>query len=191
LEFYAAPGDAELIMKDLEELIAEGARALNGRAEAPGKRRPIQLDPPFERLTCREAFSRYAGFDPLPLDAEALAQAARAVGVRASPGASWDDLFTQVLVHKVEPCLGIDRPTYLTDYPASQAALAKLKPGGVADRFALYAGGLELANGFSELNDAREQRARLEEEQRRRAGPGRGGFARDEEVLAAAGRGAG
>jgi lysyl-tRNA synthetase class 2 len=185
LEFYAAPGDAAFVMRDLEELIAEGARALNGRPEAPGRRRPVVLDPPFERLTCREAFSRYAGFDPFPLDAEALAQAARAVGVRAPAGASWDDLFTQVLVDKVEPCLGIERPTYLTDYPASQAALAKLKPGGVADRFELYAGGLELANGFSELNDSREQRARLQDEQRRRAALGRDVFPLDEKFLAA------
>jgi lysyl-tRNA synthetase class 2 len=184
LEFYAAPGDAPLIMTALEELVAEGARALNGSAEAPGRRRPILLEPPFERLTCREAFSRYAGFDPLQLDAEALSQAARAAGVRPA-SADWDDLFTQILVDKVEPCLGIERPTYLTDYPASQAALAKLKPSGVADRFELYAGGLELANGFSELNDSREQRARLEDEQRRRAALGRDVFPLDEKFLAA------
>jgi lysyl-tRNA synthetase class 2 len=184
LEFYAAPGDAALVMEHLERLIAEAARALNGRAEAPGARRPVVLEPPFERLTCREAFSRYAGFDPFPLDAEALAQAARTVGVRPA-SASWDDLFTQILIDKVEPCLGIERPTFLADYPASQAALAKLKPGGVADRFELYAGGLELANGFSELNDSREQRARLEDEQRQRAALGREVFPLDEKFLAA------
>ncbi|TMA25047.1 MAG: EF-P lysine aminoacylase GenX [Deltaproteobacteria bacterium] len=185
LELYAAPGDATAIMADLEQLIAEGARALNGRAQAPGRRRPIDLEPPFERLTCREAFSRHAGFDPLPLDAEALAQAARTTGVRTSPGASWDDLFTQLLIDKVEPSLGIEKPTYLTDYPASQAALARIKPGGVADRFELYAGGLELANGFSELNDSSEQRKRLEAEQRQRAALGREVFPLDEKFLAA------
>jgi lysyl-tRNA synthetase class 2 len=185
LEFYAAPGDATLIMEHLEQLVAEGARTLNQSAEAPGRRRAISLEPPFERLTCREAFTRHAGFDPFPLDAEALAQAARTVGVRPPTGASWDDLFTQILIDKVEPCLGLERPTYLTDYPASQAALAKLKPGGVADRFELYAGGLELANGFSELNDSREQRKRLEDEQRQRAALGRDAFPLDEKFLAA------
>jgi lysyl-tRNA synthetase class 2 len=178
-------GGAARVMEDLEQLIAEGARALNGSAQAPGRRRPLSLEPPFERLTSREAFSRYAGFDPLPLDAEALSQAARAVGVRTSPGASWDDLFTQLLIDKVEPCLGIEKPTYLTEYPASQAALAKLKPAGVADRFELYAGGLELANGFSELNDSRQQRRRLLEEQQQRAALGREVFPLDEKFLAA------
>jgi lysyl-tRNA synthetase class 2 len=130
---------------------------------------------------------RYAGFDPLPLDADAFAQAARTVGVRPPQGASWDDVFTQVLLDKVEPCLGLEQPTYLTEYPASQAALARLKPGDprVAERFELYAGGLELANGFSELCDSREQRARLQDEQRQRAALGREVFPLDEEFLAA------
>ena len=193
LEFYAAPGSAAQIMDDLEQLVAEGARALNEAADAPARKGHgrgtgrISLQPPFERLTCREAFGRHAGFDPLALDAEALAQAARTVGVRPSPRASWDDVFTQVLLEKVEPCLGIERPTYLMEYPASQAALAKLKPGDprVADRFELYAAGLELANGFSELNDSREQRSRLEVEQRARRALGRDVFPLDEKFLAA------
>ena len=195
LEFYAAPGSADTILADLEAMTAEAALALKGRAEAPpraGHARglrgpPIALAGPFERLTCQEAFSRYAGFDPLPLDADALAQAARTVGVRPAADAAWDDVFTQVLLEKVEPCLGIERPTFLTEYPASQAALAKLKPGdpAVAERFELYAGGLELANGFSELTDANEQRARLEDEQRLRASLGREVFPLDEAFLAA------
>ncbi|HEY6911486.1 MAG TPA: amino acid--tRNA ligase-related protein, partial [Myxococcales bacterium] len=147
----------------------------------------ISLRPPFERVTCREAFERHAGFDPIPLDAEAFAQAARACGVRPGPGASWDDLFSQVLMERIEPALGIDRPTYLTEYPASQAALARLKPGDetVAERFELYAGGLELANGFSELCDPGEQRARLQREQEERRRLGREVFPLDEKFLAA------
>ena len=138
-------------------------------------------------MTCREAFQRYAGFDPLPLDADAFGQAARACGVRPGAGASWDDLFTQVLLERVEPALGIERPTFLTEYPASQAALARLKPTDprVAERFELYAGGLELANGFSELCDAREQRARLLHEQEQRRALGREVFPLDEKFLAA------
>src|SRR5438477_642399 len=95
--------------------------------------------------------------------------------------------FTLLLLERVEPALGIERPTFLTEYPASQAALARLKPGdpSVAERFELYAGGLELANGFSELCDSREQRARLEGEQRLRAQLGREVFPLDEEFLAA------
>jgi lysyl-tRNA synthetase class 2 len=172
LELYASPGSAETIMADLEEILAEAA---------PG------LPRPFERITCREAFVKFAGFDPLPLDAEALAQAARRSGVRPAAGASWDDVFTQVLLERVEPKIGAGRPTYLTEYPASQAALARLKPEDprVAERFELYAGGLELANGFSELCDAREQRARLKQEQEERRRLGRDVFPLDEKFLAA------
>ena len=187
LEFYSSPGSADTIMADLEELIfacAAEAPARKGHGRGSGT---LSLRPPFERISCREAFSRYAGFDPLPLDAAALGQAARACGVRAAQDASWDDLFTQVLLEKVEPALGIDRPTFLTGYPASQAALARLDRADprVAERFELYAGGLELANGFSELCDAGEQRRRLEEEQRLRRRLGREVFPVDEELLAA------
>lgn len=187
LELYAAPGSADSIMADLEQLVSECATeapARKGHGRGAGT---ISLQPPFERLSCREAFLRYAGFDPLPLDAEAFAQAARACGVRPGADASWDDLFTQVLLERIEPALGIDRPTFLTEYPASQAALARLKLSDprVAERFELYAGGLELANGFSELCDSREQRRRLEQEQELRRRLGREVFPLDEKFLAA------
>jgi elongation factor P--(R)-beta-lysine ligase len=198
LEFYAAPGSAATIMADLEQLVCDAARALRGTPTAPareghgrGAKGPaLDLNPPFERLTCSEAFQRHAGFDPLPLDADAFAQAARTIGVRPSPGASWDDLFTQVLLERVEPALGLSRPTYLTHYPASQAALARLAPSDarVAERFELYAAGLELANGFSELIDTAEQRARLEAEQRQRAQLGRDVFPLDGRFLDALAR---
>ena len=183
LELYASPGSAETIMADLEQLIF----ALAPEAPPRGAARSLSLRPPFERLTCREAFQRFAGFDPLPLEAAALAQAARASGVRPAAGASWDDVFTQVLLERIEPRIGRDRPTFLTEYPASQAALARLKPGDprVAERFELYAAGLELANGFSELCDSREQRRRLEDEQRQRRDLGREVFPLDEKFLAA------
>jgi len=186
LELYASPGSASSIMADLEQLLflcAEEAPARQGHGRGEGK---IPLRPPFERLTCREAFRRYAGFDPFPLAAAPFAQAARACGVRPAPDASWDDLFTQVLLEKVEPALGIDRPTFLTAYPASQAALARLDPEDprVADRFELYAAGLELATGWSELCDGAEQRRRLQEEQALRERLGREVFPLDERFLA-------
>ena len=195
LEFYAAPGNAHTVMAHLEQLISDAARALRGSPTAPpreghgrgAKGAPLDLAPPFERVTCREAFLRHAGFNPLELDAEAFSQAARTVGVLPATGTSWDDLFTQVFLERVEPALGLSRPTFLTEYPASQAALARLVPGdeGVAQRFELYAAGLELANGFTELTDSREQRARLHAEQRERARLGREVFPLDERFLAA------
>ncbi|MBS2021951.1 MAG: hypothetical protein JST92_06040, partial [Deltaproteobacteria bacterium] len=183
---------AALIMDHVELLVSRAAQRLNGSTAAParndrGRPRPLELAAPYERLSCKDAFLRHAGFDPLPLDADALAQAARAAGVRVSDGTSWDDAFTQVLVELVEPALGLARPVFLTEYPASQAALARLKPGDarVAERFELYAGGLELCNGFSELIDAREQRRRFEEEQALRRSLGRAVFPLDEQLLAA------
>ena len=184
LELYASPGDAETIMEDLEQLIHAAAPEAPARK---GHQHTLSLRPPFERLTCREAFQRYAGFDPLPLDAEAFARAARAGGVHPAPGASWDDVFTQVLLERIEPSIGVERPTFLTRYPASQAALARLDPENprVAERFELYAGGLELANGFSELCDSGEQRQRLEDEQALRHRLGREVFPLDEKFLGA------
>jgi len=103
LELYAAPGSAHTIMADLEQLLSGCATEVPARRGHGRGSGTISLRPPFERLTCREAFSRYAGFDPIALDAGAFTQAARACGVRPAPGASWDDLFTQVLLEKIEP----------------------------------------------------------------------------------------
>jgi elongation factor P--(R)-beta-lysine ligase len=185
LEFYQSPGSADSIMRTLEGLIEEAAQALNKATAVKRDKKHLDLRAPFERLTCQEAFERFAGFDPLPLDAQALSQAARTVGVRPAQDASWDDLFTQLLMEKVEPCLGLAKPTYLTHYPASQAALARLSTNDprVAERFELYAAGLELANGFSELCDADEQRKRLTEEQELRRSLGRDVFPLDERFL--------
>ena len=86
--------------------------------------------------------------------------------MRIAADDSWSDLFSRVLSEKVEPNLGIGRPTFLTDYPATEAALARLSPHDprIAQRFELYACGVELANAFDELTDAEEQRRRFEED---------------------------
>jgi lysyl-tRNA synthetase class 2 len=111
----------------------------------------ISLAPPWERITVTEAFLKYA-----PVTCEkALAQ----------------DKFDEILVDYIEPHFGINKPTFLYDYPAKLAALAKLKEvdHSVSERFELYIGGLEIANGFSELTDAREQRRRFEDALKKRA----------------------
>ena len=95
---------------------------------------------------------------------QALADACARWRMRVAPDDSWSDLFSRLLSEKVEPNLGLGRPTFLTDYPASEAALARLNPADprVAERFELYACGVELANAFGELTDAAEQRRRFE-----------------------------
>ena len=111
-----------------------------------------------------------AGSNPLPTEewgeATALAEAARSAGIRVAADDAWGDIFSRVLVEKVEPVLGNGRATILCEYPAHLAALARPKPSDprVAERFELYACGVELANAFGELTDPLLQRERLEAE---------------------------
>jgi lysyl-tRNA synthetase class 2 len=123
----------------------------------------------FERLTVAEAFHRHVGADVLQTadDAAALAQQA---GATLRGGEGWEDLFFRLLLERVEPQLGRECPTFLTHWPAAQAALAQRDPTDprVAERFELYVCGIELANAFVELTDAQEQRARFLEDRARR-----------------------
>ncbi|HET6983125.1 MAG TPA: EF-P lysine aminoacylase EpmA [Myxococcaceae bacterium] len=183
LEMYRPRADYRAIMDDLESTLAAAAAAL-------GSSGPFALGP-YERVTVREALRRETGIDlhDAP-DAASLGEAARRVGVRIEPGDGFDDVFFRLFLEKVEPRLGRDRPAFLIDYPASMAALARLSPQdpSVAERFELYARGLELANGFSELTDTVEQRRRLEEERAFRIAHGRPAYPLDEAFLEAVGR---
>jgi elongation factor P--(R)-beta-lysine ligase len=183
LELYRPQADYHAVMADLEEVLAAAAEALD--APEPFGRRP------YQRLTVRDALLAETGIDLRSIrDARELAVAAAQVGVTASPDDAFDDVFFRLFLEKVEPRLGLERPCYLLDYPASMAALSRLKPDdpSVAERFELYARGMELANGFSELTDATEQRRRLEEERAFRLGQGRAGYPLDERFLEAVGR---
>jgi lysyl-tRNA synthetase class 2 len=123
----------------------------------------------FERLTVADAFFRHAGVDVLASagDAEALATAAQ-TALRGAE--TWEDLFFRLLLERIEPKIGRPRPTFLTHWPAAQAALARRDPDDprVAERFELYCSGLELGNAFVELTDAAEQRARFLADRARR-----------------------
>ncbi len=124
---------------------------------------------PFERLTMAEAFARHVGVDLLAIgnDAARLAQEA---GTVLRTGEEWEDLFFRLLLERIEPEIGRERPTFLTHWPAAQAALSRRDPEDprVALRFELYAAGIELANAFEELTDPVEQRARFAEDRARR-----------------------
>jgi lysyl-tRNA synthetase class 2 len=179
LELYRAGTDYRGIMEDLERLVEACARALSpdGAPRASRGGAALELAAPFERLTVADAFRRHAGVELLACenDAGRLAAAARAAGLDPGPpGEPFDDVFFRVMLTAVEPRIGRGRPVYLVDWPAPMAALSRVRRDDprVAERFELYAGGLELANGFSELTDAAEQRRRLVEEQaqRRRLG---------------------
>ncbi|MFP5307143.1 MAG: amino acid--tRNA ligase-related protein, partial [Gammaproteobacteria bacterium] len=133
------------------------------------------------RLSYREAFVRHAGFDPSTLDAAGLRERLHALGVAEPQGLSaqeigdadfWLDLCMSMVVG---PRLGVDAPEFLYDFPASQAALARVRPGDppLAERFELFWQGVELANGFHELTDADEQERRFQADQAWRVARGR------------------
>lgn len=183
LEFYRPRVDYHAIMADLEGALAEADRAVGGEG--------FFSRTPYERLPVRDAVLRATGVDLRACpDGASLKRAAEAAGVRTGESTHFDDVFFHLFLQKVEGTLGWERPAYLTEYPASMASLARLKPGDptVAERTELYAKGLELANGFSELTDPVEQRARLVEEREFRRRAGRAVYPLDERFLDAVGR---
>lgn len=145
LEWYRAGTDYHTLMEDCEALITFVARELGFENVISWQGHKIDLGAPWERITVRDAFSRYATVT----DADALRTGR----------------FDEILACDIEPHLGKERPVFLYDYPAELGALARLKEGdpGIAERFELYCAGLELANAFSELTDAGEQRRRFDE----------------------------
>jgi lysyl-tRNA synthetase class 2 len=151
LEWYRARAGVADVMRDTEELVAR----VTGGAVRLGAR-TVATTAPFARMTVCEAYERYAQMTR----AETLAAAAHD-----------EDRFFRALVDRVEPALAaLDHAIFLTEYPATQASLARKKPGEpeVAERFELYVAGVELCNGFGELVDPVEQRARLEADQAER-----------------------
>jgi lysyl-tRNA synthetase class 2 len=169
LEWYRAGADYTDLMRDCADLLALAAeRAGTRRLQHRGR----EADPfaAFERITLAEAFAQRAGIDLLATvdrdgrtDRDGLAAAVVRSGLRVAEDDTWGDLFSRVLVARIEPHLGLGRPTILYEYPVSEAALARPSPRDprVAERFELYACGVELANAFGELTDAEEQRRRF------------------------------
>jgi elongation factor P--(R)-beta-lysine ligase len=177
LEWYRANATYDAVMADSVVIIAHAAQATGiGRFSFRSRIADPFAEP--ELLTVAAAFERFAGIDLLATidgsegDRAALAAAARE-RVRITDDDTWSDIFSKVLVEHVEPNLGQGRLTILFEYPAPEAALARAKASDprVAERFEVYACGVELANGFGELTDAREQRHRftlaMDEKQRR------------------------
>ncbi|MCW5759277.1 MAG: EF-P lysine aminoacylase GenX [Phenylobacterium sp.] len=171
LEWYRAGEPYEVLMRDCAEILALAAAAA-GTDLLSWRDEPVDPSAPPDRLTVAEAFHRHARIDLLATldgaapDREALAAAALAVGIRVAPDDTWSDIFSRVIVECIEPAIGRERVTILTEYPTVEAALARPSPNDarVAERFELYACGVELANCFGELTDPVEQRVRFEAE---------------------------
>jgi len=171
LEWYRANAGVEDVMRDTEQLVAA---VTGGSVSVEGRR--VDLRPPFERLGVCEAFERFAGWSR-----EATLEAA----------ARDEDRYFRALVDVVEPAIEkIEHGVLLVDYPATQASLARKKPGDpqLAERFELYVAGVELCNGFGELVDPVEQRTRLEHDQAERRARGLPVYPVDERFLEALAR---
>jgi len=168
LEWYRVGEPYEKLMEDSAFLLGEAARQAGTDHLSY---RGIRADPFAipEKLTVSEAFATYAAIDLLATtpdgvpDRALLADAASRAGIRIAADDSWADMFSRVMVEKIDPNLGVGRATILCEYPISEAALARPKPSDprVAERFELFACGVELANAFGELTDAAEQRRRF------------------------------
>jgi elongation factor P--(R)-beta-lysine ligase len=177
LEWYRTNVTYDAVMADCIVIIAHAAQATGiGQFSFRGKIADPFAEP--ELMTVAAAFERFAGIDLLATvvdgkgDRDCLAAAAKQ-RVRITDDDTWSDIFSKILVEHVEPNLGHRRLTVLFEYPGPEAALARAKPADprVAERFEVYACGVELANGFGELTDAREQRLRfmqaMDEKERR------------------------
>jgi lysyl-tRNA synthetase class 2 len=168
VEWYRAHGRYELLVDDCMQVMACAADTVGAKRFSF---RDLSIDPfaEPERLTVAEAFRLHTGISlmatltPSGPDLKGFVAIANNIGVRTAPDDTWADVFSRVLVEKIEPRLGHGRATVLYEYPAMMSALARTKADDprVADRFELYVCGVELANGFAELNDASEQHRRL------------------------------
>ena len=177
LEWYRTDVDYTAVMSDCEMVLQAVSKASVRALERDGLLRwnggvcdPAQS---AERLTVQDAFQKYAQIDllatiddpanPMPCPKE-LKEKTEAQGLRVGEGDAWEDIFFRVMLERIEPHLGQGAPTILCEYPANLAALARRKPNDprVAERFELYACGVELANAYSELTDPTEQRARFD-----------------------------
>jgi lysyl-tRNA synthetase class 2 len=153
VEWYRTFAGSLEVMQDTEEMVAQAVTAVyEGKPIIPARGSPVDVTPPWDRITVSEAFRRFTGMDAMELAMD-------------------EDKFFQLLVDRVEPQLGLKRPVFLTHWPATMASLARLDPHDrtVADRFELYIAGIELCNGFGELTDPGEQRVRFDLDQRKRA----------------------
>jgi len=169
LEWYRAHEPYSVLIDDCAALLAAAAEAA-GRPSFSFRGRTADPFAVPERLPVAEAFERFAGIDLLATvtgtetNRDALAVAAKGQGIRVADDDTWTDIFSGVLVGRIEPNLGIGRPTVLDEYPVSEAALARptARDPRVAERFELYVCGVEVANAFGELTDPAEQRRRFE-----------------------------
>ncbi|MBI4574487.1 MAG: lysine--tRNA ligase [candidate division NC10 bacterium] len=186
LEFYQAYADYRDLMALTEELLAHIVRTVCGSDTVTYQGRQICFAPPWPRLSLEEALMKFGGLDPEAVRSEAgLRAVAEASGMAVKPAWGWAKLLVELFEARVEEQLV--QPTFVTDFPAELSPLAKARTEDprYAQRFELYIAGLEVANAYTELNDPREQRCRLEAQARARAAGDEEAHSMDEDFLRA------
>jgi lysyl-tRNA synthetase class 2 len=186
LESYEAYADYHDVLAMVEEMIPWVAHEVVGTTTITYGDHTVDLRPPWRRVTLREAIREQTGIDveAYPEAAELYRQVA-GLGLEVTPASSRGKIIDELLSTKVEPTL--IQPTFLLDYPVELSPLAKRSPRNPAlvERFEAYAGGMELANAFSELNDALDQRARFLEQAAARASGDEEAHVLDEDYIEA------
>ena len=191
LEWYHTPGDYRTVMDDTEKLFQAIYRAVFLKAKdlmLKYQGKTYNLSSPWERISVADAFQKYADIDLTTLLSKtALVSALTKKGYHTNKKTTWEEAFNQIMFNEIEPHLGQTKPTFLYDYPASQAALAQKKKSDprFAERFELFLAGFELGNAFSELADAKEQRERCERDLEERRTLGKTVYGLDEDFIAA------
>ena len=186
LEWYRANATYHDIQDDTEAVVRHVAQAVFSSDVLTFQGHQIDLTPPWPRVRLNDLFIQKAGIDlEADMSISALEKAADSLSVHRHPDDDWETLFFRIWMDKIEPGLGLDKPVFVTDYPSRMGLMAKRKADNPdwVERAELYMAGVELANGYSELLDAEEQRQRFLQEQEEKRAQGYGHYAVDEELL--------
>ncbi|MFA6917396.1 MAG: EF-P lysine aminoacylase EpmA [Candidatus Gracilibacteria bacterium] len=186
LEWYRINADYKNLMEDCENLVIALAKTLNTANILTFDNHKVDISKPWTKSSIKELFQEYCRIDlEQNKDFETFAKTATQHRYDIEACQDWDEIFYKIFLNEIEPKIGFDKPIFVYDYPASQAALSKKKQENPfwAERFELYIAGNEIANAYSELIDSKEQRTRLEEEQNLRRKLNKPIFHIDEEFL--------
>ena len=187
LEWYRTHASYTDIQNDVESLISGLVQKLKGSFRISYQNQWIDFTPPWPRVTVRDLFLEIGvDIDQHPGE-ESLRRALDAEGLRHAPDDDWEILFDRLLIDRIEPKLGVPKPVFVTDYPASLGLMARRKSVSpeIAERVELYIAGIELANGYSELLDPEEQSARFDAELKKKEVEGFSECRVDKELLLA------
>jgi len=186
LESYEAYADYNDVMRMVEEMVSEVAQQVLGTSEVKFGDNTISFKPPWQRLSLLSAIKEYSGIDfEQYRSADLLRAKMQELGLEVDPQKNWARLIDELISTFVEP--NIIQPTFLIDYPVEISPLAKTKPDNerMVERFEAFAGGMEIANAFTELNDPIDQRRRFLQQQKEQQAEGEEAGEIDEDFLMA------